>query len=172
MCKNLKKTKNKFIYNNFIFDYCVNKIMRDGKKERARRIFCKFFKDLSNYSGNKNTFEFFLKALFNISPRIIKIFDYDLNEKQKFYMIEELPSVESLKLGLTFFIRSSLSQTNRFVHKKLFNEIIDAYNKKGKAFQKKCDYEKKILKDTEGLEILSPKQFLYLDKQKFAKNKL
>jgi small subunit ribosomal protein S7 len=131
--------KKKFVekdlkYNHFLVTLLINKILKKGKKNIARKIVYDAF-NFIKLNFNLNPIYVFEKAIRNISPKII------LKKKIISGSIMKIPFLlnkyHSINLSLKWIVENSKKRLEKNMYLKLANEIIDSSKNFGLSLKKK-----------------------------------
>ncbi|MBM7623978.1 30S ribosomal protein S7 [Sporohalobacter salinus] len=135
--KNMVSTKNVTpdpVFNSHLVTKAINKVMYDGKKSLAEKIFYKSMAVIEKNTG-ENALEVFKEALNNVMP-ILEIKSRRVGGAN-YQVPVEVDDDRRLTLGLRWLINAARSRGERRMVSRLANEIIDAYNEEGGAVRKK-----------------------------------
>lgn len=128
-----------FNYDNFLVSLLINRVLKNGKKQLARRI---VYKALITIQENLNENPIFIleKAIRNISPKV------QLKSKRVGGATYQVPTVLtklcSLTIAVRWLIEASKKQGSKKMHSKLSTEVLDASKKLGYAYRKKEETHK------------------------------
>lgn len=122
----------------YILNVLINTLSKQGKRNIAKKIISKihfFIKSKKNISS----LIFLYKAISNIRPLIGQKnkSGFKLNKKPQ---ITILSSSKSIQLALNWLIQGAKKRSERTMSLRLYNELVDAYNKKGYAIKKKYEW--------------------------------
>lgn len=121
---------------NFIAEKFINSMMKNGKKNVARRIFNDMSEELRK-RGKKNTDELFQMAIENVKPRI------EVRAKRIGGSVYQIPTPVNPKRQLTLAVRwivqACRSRKGKPMAVKLADEITQAAQEQGTAFKKRMD---------------------------------
>lgn len=117
----------------------INKMMYDGKKSVAQKIFYSALEKIEQKT-NENGFETFTKALDNVKP-IVEVRSRRVGGATYQVPVEVRISRQQA-LAIKWIIDFSRKRNERLMVDKLANELIDAANERGSAFKKKEDVHK------------------------------
>lgn len=127
------------IYNSEIAQMIINKILLEGKKTIAQKIFYETMERIKN-ENKQEPMEVLNKALNNIKPSI------ELKTRRvggSTYQIPiELTKTRSISLAIGFLIKCARKRPGKNMKTKLKNEIIDASNNTGNSIKKKEEMHK------------------------------
>lgn len=130
------------IYESILVTKLVNKIMRSGKKQLAQRIVYRAF-SLIKRKTKKDPLKVFARAIENIKPQA------EVRARRVGGAAYQVPMLvrgrRQETLALRWLVASARERPNQEYHsftEKLAAEIIDAYNKTGKAVAKREEVEK------------------------------
>ena len=117
----------------------MNRIMKDGKKSTSEKIVYGAFEIVSKKT-DKSPIEFFHSALDNVKPNL-EVRSRRVGGATYQVPVEVRPK-RSQALALRWLIDATRKRKDKTMSDKLFNEIFDAYNKKGSSIKKKEDTHK------------------------------
>ena len=113
----------------------TNRLMLDGKKSTAQRILYTAFDNLEGKVENKEPIDIFKQAIKNAMP-IVKVKARRIGGATYQVPVEVEPRV-SEALAHRWLISAARKRAGRTMIDKLTNELLDAYNNKGKAVETK-----------------------------------
>ena len=117
----------------------MNRIMKDGKKSISEQIVYGAF-DLVSKKTDKTPIEFFHEALSNVKPSL------EVRSRRvggaTYQVPVEVKSKRAQALAIRWLIDSARKRKDKHMSDKIFNELYDAYEKKGSAVKKKEDVHK------------------------------
>lgn len=129
------------VYNSLIVAKLINMIMRDGKKSVAEKIVYETLAEIKKQ--NLEPLMVLEKVINSLSPRMT-VRPRRIGGAS--YMVpKEATSKHRLYLALAWLVVAARARTNKEYHTftlKLTSEIMDAYNGKGTAMDKKLQTEK------------------------------
>ena len=117
----------------------INVIMKDGKKSVAEKI---AYEALDAVAESKSTdgLEVFQQALENISPMV------EVKSRRvggaTYQVPVEVKSKRAQALAIRWLVDASRKRKDKHMSDKIFNELYDAYEKKGSAVKKREDVHK------------------------------
>lgn len=114
----------------------INNIMQDGKKGVAQKICYSAFDIVKERTG-QDALEVFSKALENIMP-MLEVKARRVGGANYQVPIEVRPERRQT-LGLRWLVSYARNRSERTMHERLANEIVDAFNSTGGAYKKKED---------------------------------
>lgn len=127
------------IYNSEIAQKIINKLLREGKKTVAERIFYETMETIK-LEHKQEPIEVLNKAVNNLKPSI------ELKTRRvggSTYQIPvELKKNRGFSLAIQFLIKSARKRPGKDMKTKLKNEIIDASNNIGNSIKKKEELHK------------------------------
>ena len=137
-----KKTQPKKIpvldskFNSPIVPKLINSIMYDGKKVVAQKIIYEAIEKIKSKTKDE-PINIFNEAINNIKPTV------EVRSRRvggaTYQVPVEVKSKRSQALALRWLIDASRKRKDKKMSDKIFNEIYDAYQKKGSAIKKKED---------------------------------
>ena len=126
-------------YKSLILSKFVNFVMYDGKKSAAEKLIYTALKQISNKT-KEDPIKIFNEAINNIRPNL------EVRSRRvggATYQIPiEVKTNRSQALALKWLLQASRKRKNKTMSDKLFNELMDAYQKKGAAIKKREDTHK------------------------------
>lgn len=127
------------IYNSIIASMLINKLLSDGKKSLAQRIFYDSIKKVQE-SIKSDPLEILEKAITNATPVV------ELKSRRvggaTYQVPIEIKKERGTSIALTFLVKSARKRPGKNMTSKLGNEIIDAYNNTGTSVKKKEELHK------------------------------
>ena len=126
-------------YKSTIIPKLINSIMYDGKKTIAERIIYEAIDKIKSKSKD-DPLNVFNDAINNIRPTV------EVRSRRvggaTYQVPVEVRSKRSQALALRWLVDASRKRKDKKMSDKIFNEIYDAYQKKGSAIKKKEDTHK------------------------------
>lgn len=113
----------------------INRMMWDGKKALAEKLFYSAVDKLAGKVEGKEPIEIFKQAVKNAMP-IVKVKARRIGGATYQVPVEVDPRV-SEALAHRWLITAARKRSGRSFEDKLMNELLDAYNNKGKAVETK-----------------------------------
>ena len=114
----------------------INRMMVDGKKSLAERIFYKSL-ELIEEKLNENPLQVFKKAVENVRPHL------EVRSRRvggaTYQVPIEVPEDRSYSLAIRWLVISARDRKEYTMVERLANELIDAYNERGGAIKKRED---------------------------------
>jgi small subunit ribosomal protein S7 len=135
-----KKTiKSDPIYRNRLVNMMVNRILKNGKKSLAYRIFYKAMKNIKQKT-KKNPLSILRQAIHRVTPNVtIKARRVGGSTYQ---VPVEIKSAQGKALAICWLLRASKKRLGRNMAFKLSYELIDAARDSGEAIRKKEETHK------------------------------
>ncbi len=115
----------------------INNLMRDGKKNVARRIFYDALERLKEKSGGEDPLKIFEKAVENVKP-LLETRSRRVGGANYQVPVEVRPE-RQVSLAIKWIIRAARERSERTMVERLANELWDAYNERGAAIKKRDD---------------------------------
>ena len=112
----------------------VNNLMRDGKKNVARKILYQAFEIIEEHTGNEGM-EVFKEALSNVSP-VVEVRARRVGGSTYQVPVEVRPD-RGTALGMRWLINASEGRNDKSMARRLSRELMDASNNEGGAVRKK-----------------------------------
>ena len=127
------------IYNSFLVNLIISRVLKSGKKILAQKIVHKAF-DIIQFKTNKNPLIVFESAIRKASPLV------EVKSRRVSGAMNQVPTeingFRSTNLALRWIIKHSKEKTGRTMAIKLASEIIDSANGIGKTIKKKEETHK------------------------------
>ena len=140
-----KKTQPKKIpvldskFNSPIVPKLINSIMYDGKKVVAQKIIYEAIEKIKSKTKDE-PINIFHEAINNIKPTV------EVKSRRvggaTYQVPTEVKAKRAQTLAIRWLVEASRKRKNKYMSDKIFNEIYDAYEKKGLAVKKKEDVHK------------------------------
>lgn len=112
----------------------VNNLMRDGKKNVARKILYQAFEIIEEQTGEEGM-EVFKSAMSNVSP-VVEVRSRRVGGSTYQVPVEVRPD-RSTALGMRWIINASSGRNDKSMARRLSRELMDASNNEGGAVRKK-----------------------------------
>jgi len=112
----------------------VNSLMKDGKKNVARKILYQAFEIIEEQTGNEGI-EIFKSALENVSP-VVEVRSRRVGGSTYQVPVEVRPG-RGTALGMRWIIKASSGRNDKSMARRLSRELLDASNSEGGAIRKK-----------------------------------
>ena len=123
-------------YGSIILSKFINFIMYDGNKAAAEKIIYTTFKQIKDKT-KEEPIKIFNNAISNIRPNL------EVRSRRvggaTYQVPVEVKTTRSQTLALRWLLVASRKRKNRTMSDKLFNELMDASQKKGSAIKKRED---------------------------------
>jgi len=123
-------------YGSLILSKFINFIMNDGKKTAAEKIIYTAFKQIKDKT-KEDPIKVFNDAVNNIRPNL------EVRSRRvggaTYQVPQEVKSKRSQTLALRWLLEATRKRKNKSMSDKLFNELMDASQKKGAAIKKRED---------------------------------
>lgn len=127
------------IYSSLTASMLINKILLNGKKSLAQKIFYESIKKVKE-SIKADPLDILNKAITNATPVV------ELKSRRvggaTYQVPIEIKKERGLSIALSFLIKSARKRPGKNMITKLGNEIIDAYNNTGNSVKKKEELHK------------------------------
>ena len=127
------------IYKSTIIPKLINSIMYDGKKVVAQKIIYEAIEKIKSKTKDE-PINIFHEAINNIKPTV------EVKSRRvggaTYQVPTEVKSKRAQTLAIRWLVEASRKRKNKYMSEKIFNEIYDAYEKKGLAVKKKEDVHK------------------------------
>lgn len=115
----------------------INNLMKDGKKNKARKIFYSALELLKERSGGEDPLKIFEKAIENVKP-LLETRPRRVGGATYQVPIEVRPE-RQVSLAIKWIIQAARERPEKTMIERLANELWDAYHGKGAAIKKKED---------------------------------
>lgn len=112
----------------------VNNLMKDGKKNVARKILYQAFEIIEEQTGEEGM-EVFKNALSNVSP-VVEVRSRRVGGSTYQVPVEVRPD-RGTALGMRWIISASSGRNDKSMARRLSRELLDASNNEGGAVRKK-----------------------------------
>ena len=126
-------------YKSLILSKFINFVMYDGKKSVAEKLIYTALKQINNKT-KEDPIKIFNEAINNIRPNL------EVRSRRvggaTYQIPVEVKTNRSQALALKWLLEASRKRKNKTMSDKLFNELMDAYQKKGAAIKKREDTHK------------------------------
>ena len=123
-------------YRSTVLAKFINFIMYDGKKATAEKIIYNTFDQIQEKT-KQDPIKVFNDAVNNIRPNL------EVRSRRvggaTYQVPVEVKTKRSQTLALRWLLEASRKRKNKTMSQKLFNELMDAYQKKGAAIKKRED---------------------------------
>ncbi len=127
------------VYNDQNVSSFINKLMYDGKKSKAEKIFYQALKTAAEKT-KKNPLELFNQALQNVMP-VVEVKSRRVGGASYQVPVEVRPD-RRVTLGMRWIISFARKRTGKPMEERLALELIDAANGTGMAVKKREDTHK------------------------------
>ena len=126
-------------YGSLVLAKFINFIMYDGKKTSSEKIVYEALEKIKNKT-KEDPIKIFNDAVANVRPNL------EVRSRRvggaTYQIPQEVKSKRSQTLALRWLLESSRKRKNKTMSDKLFNELMDASQKKGVAIKKREDTHK------------------------------
>ena len=126
-------------YKDLVLAKFMNRIMLDGKKSTSEKIVYGAF-DIVSKKTDKTPIDFFHEALNNVKPAL------EVRSRRvggaTYQVPVEVKSKRAQALAIRWLVDSARKRKDKHMSDKIFNELYDAYEKKGAAVKKREDVHK------------------------------
>ena len=127
-------------YESEIIAKFMNQLMVDGKKSIAESIVYGAFEQLEKDNKGEDTVEVFKKILDQVAP-VVEVRSRRIGGAT-YQVPVEVKSKRAQALAIRWLVDSARKRKDKLMSDKIFNELYDAYEKKGAAVKKKEDVHK------------------------------
>ena len=125
------------VFKDIIITKFINKMMLDGKKAVAQKMFYGALEELKEKIPNEDPMTVFKKALENCKPSL-EVRSRRVGGATYQVPVDVRPS-RKLALAMNWLIEYSRARGEKEMAKRLAGEFLDAYNNRGNAIKKKED---------------------------------
>jgi len=115
----------------------INNLMKDGKKNVARKIFYEALERLREKSGGEDPLKIFEKAVENVKP-LLETRTRRVGGANYQVPVEVRPE-RQVSLAIKWIINAARARHEKTMVERLANELWDAYNERGAAIKKRDD---------------------------------
>jgi len=115
----------------------INNLMKDGKKNKARKIFYSALELLREKSGGEDPLKIFEKAVENVKP-LLETRPRRVGGATYQVPVEVRPE-RQVSLAIKWIIQAARERPEKTMVERLANELWDAYHERGAAIKKKED---------------------------------
>ena len=126
-------------FNSRLASMMISRLMKHGKKSTAQRILSDAFSLISERTGG-NAVELFETAVKNATPLV------EVRARRvggaTYQVPVEVKSKRAQALAIRWLVESARKRKDKHMSDKIFNELYDAYEKKGAAVKKREDVHK------------------------------
>ena len=126
-------------YNSLVLAKFINFVMYDGKKSTSEKIIYKALEKIKDKT-KEDPIKIFDSAIANIRPNL------EVRSRRiggaTYQVPQEVKSKRSQTLALRWLLEATRKRKNKSMSDKLFNELMDAYQRKGSAIKKREDTHK------------------------------
>jgi len=126
-------------YQSLVLSKFINFVMYDGKKDAAEKIIYTALDQIKNKTKN-NPIKIFNDAINNIRPNL------EVKSRRvggaTYQVPQEVKTKRSQTLALRWLLEATRKRKNKTMSDKLFNELMDASQRKGAAMKKREDTHK------------------------------
>ena len=127
-------------FNDKVLSKFINIVMYDGKKSKSEKIVYDALDIASKKLKISNPIDLFKTALNNVKPGI------EVRSRRvggaTYQVPVEVKSKRAQALAIRWLVDSARKRKDKHMSDKIFNELFDAYEKKGAAVKKKEDVHK------------------------------
>ena len=125
------------IYGSKVVTKFINKLMWDGKKSVAQKIFYNALKRIEEKNSELKGIEVFNEAIENVKP-LLEVKSRRVGGATYQVPVEVRP-VRQQSLAIRWIVDAARNRNERTMAERLANELLDAANKRGAAYKKKED---------------------------------
>lgn len=123
-------------YNSRLVAKFVNRLMKDGKKNLAERVFYQALDSLGS-NTNEESMKAFEQALENVKPHL------EVKSRRvggaTYQVPVEVRTERQIALAIRWLVNAARARGEKGISNRLTAELTDAFNQRGGAFKKKED---------------------------------
>jgi small subunit ribosomal protein S7 len=127
------------VYNSVAVTKFINNLMRDGKKEKAQKIFYKAMELIQQKTG-ENPLKVFQTAIKNTAP-VVEVWPRRIGGAT-FMVPRQVRAERKFSKAVKWIIQAARSKKGKPMFERLAEEIIAASNEEGDAYKKKVEVHK------------------------------
>ena len=128
------------IYNSVVLNKFINEVMVGGKKTVAQKIVYGALDIIKTNNQSDDPLEYFQKSINNVKPSV------EVKSRRvggaTYQVPVEVKSKRAQALAIRWLVDASRKRKDKNMSDKIFNELYDAYEKKGSAVKKREDVHK------------------------------
>ena len=128
------------IYNSVVLNKFINEVMVGGKKTVAQKIVYGALDIIKTNNQSDDPLEYFQKSINNVKPSV------EVKSRRvggaTYQVPVEVKSKRAQALAIRWLVESARKRKDKHMSDKIFNELYDAYEKKGAAVKKREDVHK------------------------------
>ena len=124
-------------FDNALVTKFINKVMLDGKKSTARKIFYTAMETIKEKTQAEDVLEVFLKSINNVKP-VLEVKSRRIGGATYQVPIEVAPARRE-SLAIRWIVGFARSKKGTPMARALATELLDAYNNQGSSVKKKED---------------------------------
>jgi len=125
------------IYNSKVVTKFINKLMWDGKKSVAQKIFYTALKMIEEKNKDLKGIDVFNEAIENVKP-LLEVKSRRVGGATYQVPVEVRP-IRQQSLAIRWLVEAARNRSERTMAERLAHELLDAANKRGAAYKKKED---------------------------------
>jgi small subunit ribosomal protein S7 len=129
--KNRNIVKAEIVYDSVRLSKFINYVMKDGKKNTARKVVYGALEDIKKKTKNDNPIEIFEEALRNVGPSM------EVRSRRVGGANYQVRPERKQALAMRWILVASRSKKGSPMHVRLADELIAASNNEGEAVKKK-----------------------------------
>ena len=128
------------IYNSIVLNKFINEVMVGGKKTVAQKIVYGALEIIKTTNQSEDPLDYFQKSINNVKPSV------EVKSRRvggaTYQVPVEVKSKRAQALAIRWLVDSARKRKDKNMSDKIFNELFDAYEKKGAAVKKREDVHK------------------------------
>ena len=124
-------------FNNALVTKFINKVMLDGKKSTAQKIFYSAMETVKEKTNAEDILEVFLKSISNVKP-VLEVKSRRIGGATYQVPVEVAPARRE-SLAIRWIVGFARAKKGTPMAKALAAELLDAYNNQGSSVKKKED---------------------------------
>ena len=128
------------IYSSIVLNKFINEVMVGGKKTVAQKIVYGALDIIKTNNQSEDPLDYFQKSINNVKPSV------EVKSRRvggaTYQVPVEVKSKRAQALAIRWLVDSARKRKDKHMSDKIFNELFDAYEKKGAAVKKREDVHK------------------------------
>ena len=128
------------IYSSIVLNKFINEVMVGGKKTVAQKIVYGALDIIKINNQSEDPLDYFQKSINNVKPSV------EVKSRRvggaTYQVPVEVKSKRAQALAIRWLVDSARKRKDKHMSDKIFNELYDAYEKKGAAVKKREDVHK------------------------------
>ena len=128
------------IYSSIVLNKFINEVMVGGKKTVAQKIVYGALDIIKTNNQSEDPLDYFQKSINNVKPSV------EVKSRRvggaTYQVPVEVKSKRAQALAIRWLVESARKRKDKHMSDKIFNELYDAFEKKGAAVKKREDVHK------------------------------